>query len=54
MGAIIDFGRVNHTLRVKINGIALPPFDIADAKSDITAYLVEGINTVQATVATAL
>jgi hypothetical protein len=54
VGAIIDFGRVVHTLRVKVNGVALPTLDLANAKADISAYLVKGTNTVQATVATTL
>jgi hypothetical protein len=54
IGAIIDFGRVVHTLRVKVNGVALPILDLAHAKADISAYLVKGTNTVEATVATTL
>jgi len=53
-GAIIDFGRVVHTLRVKINGQQLPPLDFASAKADISEYLVEGVNTVQAVTATTM
>lgn len=54
VGAIINFGRVVHTLRVKVNGVALPILDLADAKADISAYLVMGRNTVEATIATTL
>ena len=54
VGAIIDFGRVVQTLRVKVNGVALPVLDLADAKADISAYLIQGTNTVHATVATTL
>lgn len=54
LGAIIDFGRVVHTLRVQVNGVALPVLDLAHAEADISGYLVEGTNTVQAVVATTL
>jgi hypothetical protein len=40
VGAIIDFGRVVHTLRVRINGHSLQPLDFAAAKSDIQARLL--------------
>lgn len=54
VGAIIDFGRVVHTLRVRINGVAIPVLDLTDASADISAYLVKGTNKVEATVATVL
>jgi hypothetical protein len=54
VGAIIDFGRVVHTLRVKINGNQLPALDFASAKADITPYLCQGNNLVEAIVATTM
>lgn len=54
VGAIIDFGRVVHTLRAKINGHQLPPLDFTSAKADISQYLVKGTNLVETTVATTM
>jgi hypothetical protein len=53
-GAMIDFGRVVQTLRVKINGMSIPPLDPCSATADITQYLIEGQNLVEAIVATTL
>lgn len=53
-GAIIDFGFIYHTLRAYINGRLLPPLDVTQARADIKPYLVEGVNTVEAVVATPL
>jgi hypothetical protein len=52
--AIINFGRIVHTLRVKINGHQLPPLDYSSPKSDITQFLVHGINYVDAVAATTM
>ncbi|KAH8588281.1 hypothetical protein B0O99DRAFT_525342, partial [Bisporella sp. PMI_857] len=53
-GATIVFGKVQNTIRVRINGKQLPPLNLSDAKADISAYLKEGKNLVEATVATTL
>ncbi|KAH7245011.1 hypothetical protein BKA59DRAFT_526423 [Fusarium tricinctum] len=53
-GAIINFGAVFHTLRVSINGHQLPPLDPTLAKVDISRYLVDGLNYVDAVVSTTL
>jgi hypothetical protein len=53
-GAIIDFGAVVNTLRVSINGHALPPLDPTWAKADITPFLEKGSNRVEAVIATTL
>lgn len=53
-GAFIDFGTIYHTLRASLNGRALPPLDVTAARVDIQDYLVEGVNTVDAVVATPL
>lgn len=52
--AILDFGAIVHTVRVSVNNHTLPPLDLTWAKADISKYLVDGINTVQAVVATPL
>lgn len=54
VGAIIDFGRVVHTLRARINGHQLPPLDFTSAKADISQYLIKGENVVETTVATTM
>lgn len=54
IGAIIDFGRVVHTLRAKINGHQLPTLDFTSAKADISQYLIEGHNLVEVVVATTM
>lgn len=54
VSAIIDFGQVVQTLRVRINGHQLPPLDFSSAKADISQYLVKGTNTVEAIAATPL
>jgi hypothetical protein len=51
---IIDFGAIYHTLRVSVNGHTLPPLDLNWARADISQYLVEGKNQVEAVVATTL
>lgn len=53
-GAMIDFGFIVHTLRAWVNGHQLPPLDVTRPQADITAFLVEGMNTVEAVVATPL
>jgi hypothetical protein len=53
-GAIIDFGPIVHTLRASINGNMLPPLDVTSAKADISQWLVQGENKVEAVVATKL
>ncbi|KAF2474910.1 uncharacterized protein BDR25DRAFT_280543 [Lindgomyces ingoldianus] len=53
-GAFLDFGPVYHTLQASLNGHRLPPLDVTSAKADIKTYLVEGLNTVEAVVATPL
>ena len=54
VGAIIDFGRVVHTLRARINGKQLPPLDFTSAKADISQYLIKGENIVETIVATTM
>lgn len=53
-GAIINFGAPINTLRVRINGEPIPPLDLSDARADISVYLKEGANTVDAIIATTL
>ncbi|KAH7377416.1 secreted protein [Cadophora sp. MPI-SDFR-AT-0126] len=53
-GAQIDFGPVQNTLRVRVNGKQIPPLDTSAATADISAYLVDGQNFVEATAATTL
>jgi hypothetical protein len=53
-GAIIDFGAIVHSIQVSINGHSLPPLDTTWARADITPYLVNGENKVEAVVATTL
>ncbi|KAF2096025.1 hypothetical protein NA57DRAFT_67641 [Rhizodiscina lignyota] len=53
-GAFIDFGAIVHTIRVTINGHTLPPLDLNWAKADVSQYLIEGENTVEAVVSTPL
>ncbi|KAH8674181.1 secreted protein [Xylariales sp. PMI_506] len=53
-GALISFGPVVHTLNVTVNGQSVPPLDVTDATADITAYLVQGQNTLEAVVSTPL
>ncbi|KAF2645734.1 secreted protein [Massarina eburnea CBS 473.64] len=53
-GAFIDFGPVYHTLRAYVNSQQLPPLDVTQAIADIGNYLIEGVNTVEAVVATPL
>ncbi|KAI9714496.1 MAG: hypothetical protein M1820_000457 [Bogoriella megaspora] len=52
--AYIDFGAIFHTIRVRINGETLPPLDLTWAKADITPYLKQGENEVEAVVSTPL
>ncbi len=54
LGAVIDFGAIFHTVRVSINNHTLPPLDLTWARADISEYLVQGQNTVEAVVATPL
>ncbi|KAH7383434.1 secreted protein [Cadophora sp. MPI-SDFR-AT-0126] len=54
IGAIIDFGQIQHTLRASINGHRLSPLDYTSARLDITEFLVQGRNLVEAVVATTL
>ncbi|PVH76879.1 hypothetical protein DL98DRAFT_657077 [Cadophora sp. DSE1049] len=53
-GALIDFGAVQNTLRVRINGKEIPPLDPSHAIADISTYLIDGANVVDAIVATTL
>ncbi|ORY00972.1 hypothetical protein BCR34DRAFT_102101 [Clohesyomyces aquaticus] len=53
-GAFISFPPVYHTLQASVNGKRLPPLDVTDPRADIKEYLVEGVNTVEAVVATPL
>ena len=53
-GAYLDFGSVYHTLRVTLNGEALPPLDVSAAKVDVKDYLKNGTNRLEAVVATPL
>lgn len=52
LGASISFGKVLHSLRVRVNGVDLPPLDITHATADISSYLRPGSNTVTAIVPT--
>ncbi|KAK5120725.1 hypothetical protein LTR85_006083 [Meristemomyces frigidus] len=54
MAVLIDFGAIVHTVRVSVNGHTLAPLDLTWAKADISEYLVKGLNTVEAVVATPL
>jgi hypothetical protein len=50
----IDFGAIFHTIRASVNGHVLPPLDPTWAKADVSEYLVEGKNAVEAVVTTPL
>lgn len=50
--AYISFGKVLHSLRVRLNGVDLPALDITNARADISPYLRPGDNTVTAIVPT--
>lgn len=52
LGAYISFGKVLHSLRVRVNGVDLPPLDITHPSADISSYLRPGNNTVTAIVPT--
>lgn len=54
LSAYIDFGAIVHTISVRINGHQLPPLDPTWAKMDISEFLVQGANEVQAVVSTPL
>ncbi|THW43029.1 hypothetical protein D6D22_04627 [Aureobasidium pullulans] len=51
-GAQLNLGSIIHTARASLNGFALPPLDVADAKADLTPYLKKGVNELQVVVAT--
>lgn len=51
-GAYVVFASVLHALRARINGHPLPPLDLMDPKTDVTSYLREGENTIEAVVPT--
>ncbi|KAG2170683.1 hypothetical protein VTO58DRAFT_106896 [Aureobasidium pullulans] len=51
-GAQLNLGSIIHTARASLNGLALPPLDVADAKADLTPYLKKGVNELQVVVAT--
>ncbi|KAI9687503.1 MAG: hypothetical protein M1822_002113 [Bathelium mastoideum] len=53
-GAFIDFGPVIHTLRASLNRQALPSLDTTSARADISQYLVNGENTLEAVISTTL
>jgi hypothetical protein len=53
-GAYLSFGPIYHTLRVSVNGHMLPSLDVTDARAYISSYLIEGVNKVEAVVATPL
>jgi hypothetical protein len=53
-GAVISFGRLLHYARASINGQPLPPLDVTNAVADITPYLIEGENRVEAVVPTTM
>ncbi|KAK3641571.1 hypothetical protein LTR56_011172 [Elasticomyces elasticus] len=53
-GAILDFGWVYHTLRATLNGHPLPPLDVTAPRIDVGAWLVPGVNELEAVVATPL
>lgn len=52
LGAYISFGKVLHSLRVRVNGVDLPPLDITNPRANISPYLRPGDNTVTAIVPT--
>ncbi|KAH0342708.1 hypothetical protein KCU83_g9209, partial [Aureobasidium melanogenum] len=51
-GAQLELGSIIHTARAYVNGIALPPLDVADATADLTPYLINGVNELEIVVAT--
>ena len=53
-GAFIDFGFIAHTLQATLNGHALPPLDVTQPMTDITAWLVHGKNKLHVAVSTTL
>ena len=52
LGAIIDFGRVIHSLRASINGSPLPTLDLTWAQTDISSFLKEGENVLEVVIST--
>ena len=53
-GAIITLSPILHTAVLSINGHRTPPLDVTAPRADISAYLVEGINSVEIVVSTLL
>lgn len=53
MGAIVDLGTVNFAYRLKLNGKDVP-VSLTDTRTDISAYLWTGNNTLVVEVATTL
>lgn len=53
-GAVIDFGRIFHALKVSVNSQQLPPLDPSQARAGIGPRLKEGENEVRAVIATTL
>lgn len=54
LGAIITFSPIIHTLTLTINSIQLPPIDPLNPSVDISAFLVNGTNLVEAKIATVI
>jgi hypothetical protein len=53
-GAIIDFRAMQNTVRVRVNGKQVPPLDLNHAVADISMYVVDGTNVVDAIAANTL
>lgn len=53
-GAIITLSPILHTAVLSVNGHRTPPLDVTAPRADISAYLVEGVNSVEIVVSTLL
>jgi hypothetical protein len=54
LGAILTFSPIIHTITLTINSILLPPIDPLNPTVDISAFLVNGTNVVEAKIATVI
>jgi len=54
IGGMINFGRIVHTLRAKLNGHMLPALDYTGSPIDISKYLKRGENLLETVAATTL
>lgn len=53
-GAVLDLGAIKHTAVATLNGHRLPPLDFNAARTDVGAYLRNGVNALDVVVSTPL